>query len=104
MTWGASTMAAVAAAAITPPADAMNLRRSVVTLFSSRLDELMVGPFRDAVPRAHEGLELRERRVDLPRHGGLLRLLPDDVCGQLLEIAQHGARQLDDLDFALELR
>jgi hypothetical protein len=36
MTLGASVMAAAATAAITPPALAMNLRRSVITLPSSR--------------------------------------------------------------------
>ncbi len=35
MTWGASTMAAAAAAAITPPAFAMNLRRSLIMLTPS---------------------------------------------------------------------
>ncbi len=45
-------MAAVAAAAIAPPAVTMNLRRSVIGLASSHRDELMMGSFRDVVPRA----------------------------------------------------
>src|SRR5262249_13704908 len=36
-------------------------------------------------------------------HWRLLRLLPYNLHGQLLEIAQHGYRQLEDLDLALEL-
>src|SRR5438094_4105808 len=67
ITLGASTIAA-AAEAITPPAVAMNLRRSVVTLGSSRRHELMVGAFGDVIPRAHQLLELREGGVHLPSH------------------------------------
>jgi len=59
MTQGASRTAPIAAAATTPPALAMNLRRSVTTT-SSPDDELMVGAFRDVIPRADESLELRE--------------------------------------------
>src|SRR6266852_1985521 len=104
MTLGASTMAAAATAATARLAVAMNLRRSVITLPSSYPDELVVGAFRNVVPGAHERLELRERRVHLPGHGGLLGLLPDDLGRQLLEIAQHRRRDLEHLDLALELR
>src|SRR5712692_880217 len=104
MTLGASTMAAAAAAAIVPPAVARNLRRSVVTLPSSHRDELMVGAFGDVVPRAHQRLEFREGSVHLPGHGSLLGFFPDDLGRQLLEIAQHRRRELENLDLALELR
>jgi hypothetical protein len=86
MTLGASTMPAAATAAIAPLALAMNLRRSVLTLPPSPRDELMVGAFRDVVPGAHQRLELREGRVHLPGHGGLLGLLLDHLGRQLLEI------------------
>src|SRR2546428_8541726 len=98
MTVGASTMAPAATTAIAPPAVAMNLRRSVITLPSSPRDELMVGAFGDVVPGAHECLELRERRVHLPGHGGLLGFFPGDFGRQLLEIAQYRHRKLDHLD------
>src|SRR6266536_298650 len=104
MTLGASTMAAEAAAATTPPAVAMNLRRSVITLPSSHCHELMVGAFGHVVPRAHQRLELREGCVHLPGHGSLLGFFPDDLRRQLLEVAQHRHRELDHLDLALELR
>src|SRR5713101_7972277 len=103
MTLGASTMAAAATAASAPPAFTMNLHRSVVTLSSSHRDELMVGAFGDVIPGAHQRLELRERRVHLPGHGGLLGFFPDDLGRQLLEIAQHRPRDLEHLDLALEL-
>src|SRR5712692_11741144 len=103
MTLGASTMAAAAAAAIVPPALARNLRRSVITLPSSHRDELMVGAFGDVVPGTHEGLELRERRVHLPGHGGLLGFFLDDLGRQLLKIAQHRDREREHLDVTLEL-
>src|SRR5207244_11514946 len=103
MTLGASTIAAAATAAIAPPAFTMPLRRSVVTQPCSDRDELMVGAFRDVVPGTHERLELRERRVHLPGHGGLRGLFPDDLGRQLLEIAQHGHREREQLDLALEL-
>src|SRR6266567_7567574 len=86
MTLGASTMAAAATAAIAPLAFAMNLRRSVPTPPSSPRDELMIGAFRDVVPRTHQRLELREGRVHLPGHRGLLGLFPDHLGRQLLEI------------------
>src|SRR3989304_7022709 len=104
MTLGAPTMVAVAAAAIAPPAFARNLRRSVITPPSSHRDELMVGAFCDMVPGAHQRLELRERRVHLPGHGGLLGFLLDDLGRELLEIAQYRHRELEHLDLALELR
>src|SRR2546426_1417615 len=104
MTLGAWMMAPVATAAIAPLAVAMNLRRSVITLASSYRHELVVSAFGDVVPGAHQRLELREGRVHLPGHGGLLGLLPDDLRRQLLEITQHRHRELDHLDLALELR
>src|SRR5437879_7910783 len=104
MTLGASTMVAVAAATTAPLAVAMNLRRSVIPPPSSPRHELMVGAFGDVVPGAHQRLELREGRVHLPGHGGLLGFFPDDLGCQLLEIAQHRHRELEDLDLALELR
>ena len=76
---------------------------AVTSPFSPR-HELVVGTLGDAIPRAYQRLELRERRVHLPGHGGFLRLFPDNLAGQLLEVAQHGDRKLDDLDFPLELR
>src|SRR5712691_1211104 len=104
ITLGASTIAAAAAAATTPLAFAMNLRRSVVTLPSSSRDEPMVGAFSDVVPGAHQRLELREGGVHLLGHGGLLGFFPDDLDRQLLEIVQHRHRELEHLDLALKLR
>src|SRR5262244_2076377 len=104
MTLGASTMAAAVAVARAPLAVTRNRRRSVVTLASSARRELMVGAFGHVIPWAHQRLELRERGVDLAGHRGLLRLLPNDVAGQPLEVAQHRERELDHLDLALELR
>src|SRR5713101_3834700 len=98
ITFGASTTAAVAAATIAPLAVARNLRRSVITLPSSHRDELMVGAFGDVIPRAHQRLELRERRVHLPGHGSLLGFFPDHLGRQLLEVAQHRNRERDHLD------
>src|SRR5712691_4709379 len=66
--------------------------------------ELMVGTFRDVIPRAHQRLELREGRVDLLGHGALLGFFLHDLGRQLLEIAQHRRRKLEQLDLALELR
>src|SRR6266567_1266580 len=103
-TLGAATMAEAATAAIAPLAVAMNLRRSVITLPSSHRDEVMVGAFGDVVPGAHQRLELCERRVHLFGHRGLLGFFPDDLGCQLLEIAQHRHRKLEDLDLALEFR
>src|SRR6266850_8453919 len=104
MTLGASTMVLAAAATSAPLACTMNLRRSVVTLLSSYRHELMVGALGDVVPGAHQRLELREGRVHLASHGGLLGFFPDDLGGQLLEITQHRHRELEELDLALELR
>src|SRR5262245_44491409 len=84
MTEGASTMAA---AATTPPAVAMNRRRSVILRAFSSCDQLVVRALGDLVPRADQRLELREGRVDLPGHGTPLRLVPDDLDGELLQIA-----------------
>src|SRR5213078_966529 len=98
MTLGASKIAPAAAAATTPPAFAMNLRRSVIPPSSSPRHELMVGAFGDVVPGTHQRLELREGRVHLFGHRGLLGFLPDDLGCQLLEIAQHRHRKLEDLD------
>src|SRR6266513_621940 len=99
MTLGASMIAAVAAAATVPLALARNLRR----LLMSRAHELMVGAFGDMIPGTHQRLELREGRVHLPGHRRLLRLFPDDVDGQLLQITQHRNRELQQLDLSLEL-
>src|SRR5215467_1880303 len=104
MTWGAWTMPATVAAVIAPPAVAMNLRRSVITLSSSPRHELVVGTFGDVVPRPHQRLELGERGVHLPGHRRLLGFLPGDLGGELLELAQHGGGNLNQLDLALELR
>src|SRR6266542_6659826 len=104
MTLGASTTAAAAAAAITPLAVAMNLRRSVIALPSSQRNELMVGAFGDVIPRPHQRLELGEGGVHLPGDGGLLGFLLDDLRRELLEIAQHRHRELQHLELALELR
>src|SRR5215471_18642269 len=103
MTRGASTTAVAAAAATAHPALTMNLRRSIIES-SSRRHELVVGALGDVIPRPHQRLELRERRVHLPGHGRLLRPLLDDLGRQLPEVAQHRRRELDDLDLALELR
>src|SRR5215831_14286563 len=65
--------------------------------------ELMVRAFCNVIPRAHQRLELRERGVDLPRHGALLGFFPDDFGRKLLEVAQHWCRELKDLDLAFEL-
>src|SRR5215510_6957201 len=97
MTLGASVMPAAATAAATPPTFAMNLRRSVM-MPPLAGDELMVGAFGDVVPRPHECLELRVRRVDFPGHRALLGLLLDGLAGKLLELAQHRGRVLNDLD------
>ena len=63
----------------------------------------MVGTLRDVVPGPDQRLKLRERCVNFPGHGSLLRLLSDDLGGQFLEIAQHRSRELEDLDLGLEL-
>src|SRR5215831_11343736 len=64
----------------------------------------MVGTLGDVVPGTYQGLELRERRVNLPGHGSLLGFFPDDVDRQLSEVAEHWNRELEDLDRPLELR
>src|SRR6266568_4234403 len=63
----------------------------------------MVGAFSDVVPGSHQRLELREGRVDLPCHGGLLGFFLDHLGRQLPEIAQDRRRKLYNLDLALEL-
>src|SRR6266853_2808208 len=103
-TLGAATMLAAVAAAITPPAVAINLRRSVVTLPSSPRHELMVGAFGDVILGPHQRLELGDGGVHHPGHWRLLGFLLDDLRRQLLEIAQHRHRQWEHLDLALELR
>ena len=55
------------------------------------------------VPGCKQRLELREGRVNLPGHGALLGFFLDHLARELLEIAQHRRRVLDDLDLALEL-
>jgi hypothetical protein len=47
-----------------------------VTLTSSPSDELVVRAFSNVVPGADQRLKLRERRVDLPGHGGSSQILP----------------------------
>src|SRR5215813_8722834 len=103
ITLGASTATAAAAVASAPVAVTMNLRRSLVTPSSSPRYKLVVRAFGDAVPRAHQGLELREGRVYLARHGRLLGFFLDSLGRELLELAQHGCRDLDHFDLALEL-
>src|SRR5262249_4204557 len=73
-------------------------------VISSPPHKLMVGALGHAVPRPHQRLELRVGRVHLPGHGCLLRLFPVDLCGELLEIAEHRHRDLDHLDLHLGLR
>src|SRR5262245_28313510 len=90
------------AAAAPPPTCAMNRRRSVITAPLPR-HELVVGAFGHVVPRPHQRLELRERRVDLPGHGRLLGFVPGDLGGQPLEIAEHRCRELEHFNFPLEL-
>src|SRR5262245_3425519 len=102
MTLGASTMPDPATAAITPLAVTMNLRRSVVTL-PSPCHELLIGPFGHVIPGADQRLELRERRVDLSRHGRLLGFLSQNLALETAEVAQHGSRKLKHFDLALEL-
>src|SRR6266436_6788803 len=92
MTLGASTTAATAAATTTPLAVAMNLRRSIISGSSSPLHELVVGALRDAVPRAHQRLELRVGGVHLPGHGGLLRFVLDDFGRELPQITEQRHR------------
>src|SRR6266508_296999 len=104
MTLGASTTAAAAAAAITPLAVAMNLRRSVIALPSSQRNELMVGAFGDVIPRPHQRLGLGEGGVHLPGDGGLLGFLLDDLRRELLESAERRRRELRDLELGLEHR
>src|SRR5262245_16830749 len=101
MTLGASSNTAGAVTVIAPPTVARNLRRARIT--SSSCNELVVGAFGDAIPRTDERLELRIGGMDLPGHRRLLRLLPDHVSGDLLEIAEHRTRKREDLDFRLEL-
>ena len=63
----------------------------------------MIGAFRHVVPGTHQPLKLREGRVDFPGHGALLGFVPDNLDGQLPEIAQHRSRELENLDI-LEVR
>src|SRR5262245_48205650 len=64
----------------------------------------MIGALGHVVPGADERLELRERRVHFPRHWCPFRLLPGDLDGQLLQIAEHRHRELEHFDLAPELR
>src|SRR5262249_11634099 len=99
--WATTLGAPTSVAATAPPAVARNLRRFVV--ISSR-HELMVGALRDVIPRAHQRLEPRVRRVHLPGHRRSLGFFLDDVGRQFPELAQHWNRDLENLDLALELR
>ena len=65
--------------------------------------ELLIGALGDAVPTAHQRLELRERGVNLPGHRALLRVLLDHRDRDLLQLAEDGHRELDELDLVLEL-
>src|SRR5499425_610338 len=103
MTFGASTIVAAPTAVSAPLADTRNRRRSVIIALSLSRHELVVGAFGHVVPRTHQRLELRERRVHLARHGRLFRLFPDDLGRLLPEIAQHRRRKLEHLDLSLEL-
>src|SRR5262245_43799919 len=103
-TLGASTTLVAAAANTVSPALTMNLRRPLVTLPPLSRHELMVGALRHVVPWPDQRLELSERGVHLPGHGRLLRFLPGDLSGELLEVAQHRDGDLNHLDLALELR
>src|SRR5215471_15712973 len=103
ITLGASIATAAAAVASAPVAVTMNLRRSLVTPSSLPRHELVVGTFGDAIPGTDQGLELREGRVHLARHGRLLGFFLDSLGRELLELTQHGHRDLDHFDLALEL-
>src|SRR5215470_9321662 len=101
-TFGCAMMSGALATAATPAsaplAFARNLRRSIIRSLFSCSDELVVGAFGDVVPGPHQGLELREGRVDLPGHGRLLGFFLDDLGGQLLEITQDRSREGKELD------
>src|SRR5207245_9322851 len=56
--------------------------------------ELMVCAFRNVIPSADQRLELRERRVHLPGHGGLFGFFLDALGCDLLEIAEDWRRAL----------
>src|SRR5215475_9168623 len=102
ITLGASIIAVATAAATRPLPVAMNLRRSLAILPSLPRHELVVGALGYVVPRAHQGLELRKGRVDSTGHGSLLGFFLENLGRELLELAQHGSRDLDHLDLALE--
>src|SRR5499427_5338571 len=104
ITLGESLMAVATTAATRLPPVAMNLRRSLVMASSSPRDELVVGAFGHVVPWADQRLELREGSVNLSGHRCLLRFLSDNLCRELFEVAQHGNREPEHLDLALELR
>src|SRR5262245_37899060 len=99
----AMTFGAAAAAAAIPPTVTRNLRRSVIQTSLSASHKLVVGALGDAVPWVHQRLELREGGVNLSGHRCLLRFLPDNLCRELFEIAQHRRWKLEHLDLALEL-
>src|SRR6185295_4227373 len=101
MTRGALAMTAAPTAAA-PAALIRNRRRSGIA--GLHRDVLMERALGDVVPRAHQRLELRERRVNLPGQRTLLGLLADDLRRQLPQIAQHRRGQLQHVDLALELR
>src|SRR5262245_10807708 len=79
-------------------------REATRTVASLSGHELMVRAFRYVIPRAHQRLDLREGRVDLPSHRRLLGLLLDNLDRELFEVAQHRNGHRENLDLAFELR
>src|SRR6266436_3037381 len=59
---------------------------------SSAAVQPVEGALRDAVPRAHQRLELRVGGVHLPGHGGLLRFVLDDFGRELPQITEQRHR------------
>src|SRR5215467_10775627 len=104
MTFGTSTIAAAATAVSAPLAVTRSRRRSVVIVPPSPRHELVVRALGHVVPGANQRLELRVGGVHLPGHGRLLRFLLDNLDRELLEVAQHGHGELEDLDLAFEFR
>src|SRR5262249_2159928 len=102
MTLRASMATAAPAATSAPVALAMNRRRSVTAPPGSPRHESVIRALGNLVPGPHQRVELRERRVRLPRHGARFGLVLHHLGGELLQLSQHGQRILDDLHLALE--